>query len=267
MTGQPITLSNDAARAIARQDPAIYNAGLAPVQGVTPQSLRMRFRESRAWQHEMLGDGQFSVPDLQGEMQAESPAPATASTAASRAGMPAKPACQAACQPAYQSAYKPAAVLIPLVQRAALTLLLTQRPLHMKHHPGQISFPGGRVEASDIDAAATALRETEEEIGLAREHIEIIGMLPAYHTVTHYAVTPVVALVRPPFELTLDANEVADAFEVPLDFILDPANHEKRSRAWFGRERHFYAMPYEDKFIWGATAAMLRNLYHFLRAV
>ena len=254
MTGQPITLSNDEARAIARQDPAIYNAGLAPVQGVTPQSLRTRFRESRAWQHEMLGDGQFSVPDLQDEMQTESLAPATATTAASTAGMTAKPA------------YKPAAVLIPLVQRASLTLLLTQRPLHMKHHPGQISFPGGRVEASDADAAATALRETQEEIGLAREHIEIIGTLPAYHTVTNYAVTPVVALVRPPFELTLDANEVADAFEVPLDFILDPANHEKRSRAWFGRERHFYAMPYGDKFIWGATAAMLRNLYHFLRA-
>ena len=252
MTGQPITLSNDDARAIARQDPAIYNAGLAPVQGVTPQSLRTRFRESRVWQHEMLGDGQFSVPDRQDDMQAKS---LTAATAGTTAGMTAG------------LAYKPAAVLIPLVQRAALTLLLTERPLHMKHHPGQISFPGGRVEASDIDAAATALRETEEEIGLARKHIEIIGTLPAYHTVTHYAVTPVVALVRLPFQLTLDANEVADAFEVPLDFILDPANHEKRSRAWFGRERHFYAMPYEDKFIWGATAAMLRNLYHFLRAV
>ena len=240
MTDQRVTLSNDDARAIARQDPALYNAGLLPVRGVTPQSLRARFGSPRAWQHEMLGDGQFTPPP-------DGPA-------GSSAGM------------TTDEAYKPAAVLIPLVQRAALTLLLTQRPLHMKHHPGQISFPGGRVEASDVDAAATALRETQEEIGLARAHIEIIGTLPAYHTVTNYAVTPVVALVQPPFELTLDANEVADAFEVPLDFVLDPANHEKRSRAWFGRERHFYAMPYGDKFIWGATAAMLRNLYHFLRA-
>lgn len=240
MTDQRVTLSNDDARAIARQDPGLYNAGLAPVRGVTPQSLRTRFQAPRNWQHEMLGDGQFTAPDgagglIQGITAGE--------------------------------AYKPAAVLIPLVQRASLTLLLTQRPLHMKHHPGQISFPGGRVEASDTDATATALRETQEEIGLAREHIEIIGTLPAYHTVTNYAVTPVVALVQPPFKLTLDANEVADAFEVPLDFLLDPANHEKRSRAWFGHERHFYAMPYGDKFIWGATAAMLRNLYHFLRAV
>ena len=239
MTDQRITLSNEDARAIVRQDPALYNAGLAPVRGVTPQSLRARFQAPRDWQHEMLGDGQFTAPDGAGGLIA---------------GLTAG------------EAYKPAAVLIPLVQRASLTLLLTQRPLHMKHHPGQISFPGGRVEASDTDAIATALRETQEEIGLARKHIEIIGTLPAYHTVTNYAVTPVVALVQPPFELTLDANEVADAFEVPLEFLLDPANHEKRSRAWFGRERHFYAMPHGDKFIWGATAAMLRNLYHFLRA-
>ena len=239
MTERRVTISNDDARAIARQDPALYNAGLAPVRGVTPQSLRTRFQEQCDWQHEMLGDGQFAPPDgtdglIEGLTAGE--------------------------------AYKPAAVLIPLVQRASLTLLLTQRPLHMKHHPGQISFPGGRVEATDIDATATALRETREEIGLTRDHIEVIGTLPAYHTVTNYAVTPVVALVLPPFELTLDPNEVADAFEVPLDFVLDPVNHEKRSRAWFGRERHFYAIPYEDKFIWGATAAMLRNLYHFLRA-
>ena len=240
MIERRVTISSDEARAIARQDPAFYNAGLAAVRGVTPESLRLRFREPRDWQHEMLGDGQFTPPDgadglIEGLIAGET--------------------------------YKPAAVLIPLVQRTSLTLLLTQRPLHMKHHPGQISFPGGRVEASDVDATATALRETQEEIGLAREHIEVIGTLPAYHTVTNYAVTPVVALVLPPFELTLDSNEVADAFEVPLDFVLDPANHEKRSRAWFGRERNFYAMPYEDKFIWGATAAMLRNLYHFLRAV
>ena len=230
-TDRSATLSTADARAIAPQDPASYNAGLAAVRGITPQQLRTRFAEQRAWRHEMLGDGQFAG-----------------------LGLPAG------------HAYKPAAVLVPLVQREALTLLLTQRPMHMKHHPGQISFPGGRVEASDADAIAAALRETQEEIGLASHHIDIIGALPPYHTVTNYAVTPVVALVQPPFELTLDANEVADAFEVPLDFILDPANHEKRSRPWQGRERHFYAMPYQDRFIWGATAAMLRNLYHFLRA-
>ena len=225
-------LSTDAARAIARQDPATFNAGLAPVRGMTAAALRSRFAQALTWQHEMLGDGQFAGLEL----------------------------------PEGQS-YKAAAVLVPLVQRDSLNLLLTQRPLHMKHHPGQISFPGGRVEASDADPIATALRETQEEIGLDARHIEVVGTLPPYHTVTNYAVTPVVALVQPPFALTLDANEVADAFEVPLDFILDPANHEKRSRAWFGRERHFYAMPYEDRFIWGATAAMLRNQYHFLRVV
>jgi len=225
------TLSTEAARAIAPQDPATYNAGLVPIRGVTPATLRSRFSQQREWQHEMLGDGQFTSLEFPGG-----------------------------------HTYKPAAVLIPLVQRDALMLLLTQRPMHLKHHPGQISFPGGRVEAFDADSVATALRETQEEIGLDAKHIEVIGALPPYHTVTSYAVTPVVALVQPPFTLTLDANEVADAFEVPLDFILDPANHEKRSRAWFGRERHFYAMPYQDRFIWGATAAMLRNLYHFLRA-
>ena len=230
-TDRAATLSTDAARSIARQDPALYNAGLAPVRGLTSAALRARFGQVRPWQPEMLGDGQF-------------------------AGL-ALPAGQA---------YKPAAVLVPLVQREALTLLLTQRPLHLKHHPGQISFPGGRAEPSDRDAIATALRETHEEIGLAHQHIEVIGSLPPYHTVTNYAVTPVVALVQPPFALMLDPGEVVDAFEVPLDFILDPANHEKRSRPWQGRERHFYAMPYQDRFIWGATAAMLRNLYHFLRA-
>ena len=224
-------ISNDDARLIAAQDPASYNAGLDAVHGMTPQRLRTRFSEDRPWRHEMLGDGQFAGLEL----------------------------------PAGQ-VYKQAAVLVPLVVRDAITLLLTQRPMHLKHHPGQISFPGGRVEETDSDAIAAALRETEEEVGLPRKHIELLGTLPPYHTVSNYAVTPVVALVQPPFDLKLDANEVADAFEVPLDFILDPVNHERRSRPWQGRERQFYAMPYGERFIWGATAAMLRNLYHFLRA-
>ncbi|PWV59550.1 CoA pyrophosphatase [Plasticicumulans acidivorans] len=155
----------------------------------------------------------------------------------------------------------PAAVLVPLVLRAeGLTVLLTQRTEHLSHHPGQISFPGGRCEAEDVDPIATALRETEEEIGLARSHVEIAGYLDLYQTVTGFLVTPVVAFIEPQFELTLDAFEVADAFEVPLAFILDPANHSRGSRVLGGRERFFYVLAYGERYIWGATAAMLINL-------
>jgi 8-oxo-dGTP pyrophosphatase MutT (NUDIX family) len=168
-----------------------------------------------------------------------------------------------------RSSMTAASVLIPLVLREqGLAMLLTQRTAHLTDHAGQISFPGGRAEAYDASAIDTALRETEEEIGLDRRHIDIIGTLPDYVTGTGYRVTPVVGLVTPPFVLTPDAGEVAEVFEVPLAFLMDAANHRRLSfelPEGAGR-RSFYAMPYERFFIWGATAGMLRNLFHFLRA-
>ncbi|MFL6672527.1 MAG: CoA pyrophosphatase [Massilia sp.] len=164
---------------------------------------------------------------------------------------------------------KRAAVLVPIVQRPdGLTMLLTQRTEHLTNHAGQVSFPGGRAEELDSSPIETALRETEEEIGLHRRHVEIVGVLPDYVTGTGYRVTPVVGLVKPPFELAADPNEVAEIFEVPLAFLMDGANHQRMSidlPEGAGR-RSFYAMPYERYFIWGATAGMLRNLFHFLRA-
>jgi 8-oxo-dGTP pyrophosphatase MutT (NUDIX family) len=155
----------------------------------------------------------------------------------------------------------PAAVLFPIVLRdAGHTVLLTQRTAHLRDHAGQIAFPGGRVEAEDASPLHTALRETEEEIGLPRRQVDILGYLPEYRTGTGFRVTPVVALVRPPFELVLDPYEVADAFEVPLSFLLDQANHQRHSLHYRGALRHFFAMPYGDYFIWGATAGMIRAL-------
>ena len=155
----------------------------------------------------------------------------------------------------------PAAVLAPLVERAeGYTVLLTQRTDHLEHHAGQISFPGGRTEAEDTSPVETALREAEEEIGLHRRHIvEIAGFLDLYQTVTGFLITPVVGFVTPPFGLTLDAFEVAEAFEVPLEFILDPRHHERHSMLYKGQQRQYYVIPYENRFIWGATAAMLIN--------
>lgn len=161
--------------------------------------------------------------------------------------------------------HTPAAVLVPLVLRAeAPAVLLTRRTDHLHHHPGQISFPGGRVEAGDASSVATALRETYEEIGLGADRIELLGALPDYLTGTGFRVTPVVGLVHPPFELALDAFEVAEAFEVPLSHFLDPANHQRHSMQVEGRTRHFHAMPYGDYYIWGATAGMLMSLYRAL---
>ncbi|QBE62665.1 CoA pyrophosphatase [Pseudoduganella lutea] len=165
----------------------------------------------------------------------------------------------------------PASVLVPLVEReGGLTVLLTQRTAHLHDHAGQVAFPGGRAEHDDVDAIDTALRETEEEIGLHRRHIDILGTLPLYYTGTGYAVTPVVGLVRPPFDLKADPFEVAEIFEVPLRFLMDGAHHEVRSAAVPegapGEKRTFYTMPHGGHFIWGATAGMLRNLFHFLRA-
>lgn len=159
----------------------------------------------------------------------------------------------------------PAAVLVPLVPRQdGARVLLTRRTDHLHHHPGQISFPGGRVEDADATPEETALRETEEEIGLHRRHVELLGALPDYLTGTGFRVTPVVGLVTPPFELTLDAFEVAEAFEVPLSHFLDPANHQEHSIVHEGRVRRFHAMPYHDYFIWGATAGIIMSLYRLL---
>ncbi len=161
----------------------------------------------------------------------------------------------------------PASVLIPLVVRdEGLTVLLTERTAHLNDHAGQVSFPGGSTEHGDVDAIDTALRESQEEIGLDRRHVEVIGRLPDYATVTGFMVAPIVALVFPPFELALDEFEVAEAFETPLEFLMNPAHHERREITFDEGVRHFTAMPHGNHFIWGATAAMLRNLYHFLHA-
>jgi 8-oxo-dGTP pyrophosphatase MutT (NUDIX family) len=168
-----------------------------------------------------------------------------------------------------------AAVLVPLVQRDELMVLLTRRTDHLHDHPGQVSFPGGRVDPEDVDVVATALREAQEEIGLDRTHVQVLGSLPTYTTGTGFVVTPVVALVDPAMQLTLDPFEVAEAFEVPLSFLMSPANHRWHAMERGGERREFLSMPWEGAaadgaprrfFIWGATAGMLRNLYRFLAA-
>lgn len=209
---------------------ALANEPAVPPTRLSPDWLRQRFREPVCWTPEFGAEA---------EMNFSGRAPV------------------------------PAAVLVPLVARAdQLHLLLTLRASHLHDHAGQVSFPGGRVDPEDADAVATALRETEEEIGLARRHIEVIGKLPDYQTGTGFTVTPVVGLVHPPFALTADTFEVAEIFEVPMHHLMNGAHHELRSAEFPNRpgRRSFYAMPYQEYFIWGATAAMLRNLYHFLRA-
>jgi 8-oxo-dGTP pyrophosphatase MutT (NUDIX family) len=211
-------------------------ADLAPVplQRLTAQGLRERFRTPPAWEPERIGDVGFGTREQTG-----------------------------------------AAVLIPLVTREALTVLLTRRTSHLKAHAGQISFPGGRVESEDPDAVATALRETQEEVGLAPQQIEVLGHLPTYTTVTGFVVTPIVGLVAPPLALTPDPFEVDETFEVPLNFLMTPAHHRRHAMTAGGGRHDFLSMPWRglghageerDYFIWGATAAMLRNLYRFLAA-
>ena len=161
----------------------------------------------------------------------------------------------------------PAAVLVPLVNRPqGLQLLLTQRSASLPDHPGQISFPGGRVEPTDADHAAAALRETTEEIGLSATRVEVLGRLAQYETVTGFRVVPVVGWVEPPFDLAPDPLEVADVFEVPLEFILDTANHQRHYRMLGTIRRDYWAIPWLHRYIWGATAAMLlileRTLSH-----
>jgi 8-oxo-dGTP pyrophosphatase MutT (NUDIX family) len=171
-----------------------------------------------------------------------------------------------------------AAVLLPLVKRDELMLLLTLRSAHLSTHSGQIAFPGGRTDDTDRDATHTALREAQEEIGLPPDHVEVLGTLPIYVTGTAYIVTPVVALVQPGFELVPNPREVADVFEVPLAYLMNPANHRRHEMEFDGMRRQWLSMPYLDKaikpdasqsverFIWGATAGMLRNFYRFLSA-
>jgi 8-oxo-dGTP pyrophosphatase MutT (NUDIX family) len=159
----------------------------------------------------------------------------------------------------------PAAVLFPIVLReTAPTVLLTQRTAHLKDHAGQISFPGGRIEPEDTSERHAALRETEEEVGLSPTAVEVVGYLPEYLTSTGFRVVPVVGFVTPPFDLRPDPFEVAEVFEVPLSFLLDPANHQQHEIHWRGKLRQYYAMPYGDYFIWGATAGMIMSLFHRL---
>jgi 8-oxo-dGTP pyrophosphatase MutT (NUDIX family) len=165
-----------------------------------------------------------------------------------------------------QPPLKAAAVLVPIVEHEGeLTVLLTRRTDHLADHAGQVSFPGGRIEPEDADPEHAALREAREEVGLPAEQVELIGRLDIYRTRTGFEVVPVVGLVRPPLALAPDPYEVAEVFEVPLSFILDPANHELHSRELRGATRHFYVLPYEGRNIWGATAGMLVNLAQVLR--
>lgn len=160
-----------------------------------------------------------------------------------------------------------AAVLIPVVDHGdASTVILTKRAEKLKSHSGQIAFPGGRIDPTDASAEAAALRETIEEIGLTPSHIDVIGRLPDYVTGSGYRIAPVLGIVRPGFHLTLNPGEVDDAFEVPLGFLMDPLNHNRASRIFQDRERFFYAMPYEERYIWGVTAGIIRALYERLYA-
>lgn len=203
---------------------------VAPEQ-LTVRALRARFSSPPDWQPEIVADGRL--------LQAYEPP-------------------------------REAAVLIPLVMHdTGATVLLTRRTAHLHDHAGQISFPGGRIEGHDKNATAAALRETEEEVGLRPESVEVLGTLPPYATATGYVVTPVVGLVTAGFSLALDHFEVEEVFEPPLSFLMNPAHHERRLVDVGGVRRTFYAMPYfagRRYFIWGATAAMLRNFYHLLRA-
>jgi 8-oxo-dGTP pyrophosphatase MutT (NUDIX family) len=158
-----------------------------------------------------------------------------------------------------------AAVLVPIVDHpSGLSVIFTKRTSHLKAHSGQVSFPGGRAEPEDPTPEFTALREAQEEIGLAMERVEVLARLPDYLTRTGFRVTPVVGLIVPPLDLTPDPREVEDVFEVPLAFLLDPKNHQRRSREIQGRTASYYELTYQERSIWGATAGMLVNLYQHL---
>lgn len=163
-----------------------------------------------------------------------------------------------------------ASVLVPIVKRAQPTVLLTQRTAHLANHSGQIAFPGGKADASDADPTATALREAQEEVGLDPALVQVLGVLPTYLTGSAFIISPVIALVEPDLALSPSPGEVAGVFEVPLEFLMNPANHRRHSFEWQGVRREWLSMPYLDdgveRFIWGATAGMLRNFYRFLAA-
>jgi len=158
-------------------------------------------------------------------------------------------------------ATKPAAVLIPIIDRSAPTVLLTIRTQELASHAGQVAFPGGKIDPEDESPVAAALREAEEEIGLVPALVEPIGYLDLYLTFSGFRILPTVARVAPDFRLSLNPREVTEAFEVPLEFLMNPANHQRGSRDWKGIMRDYYAMPFEDRYIWGITAGILRNLY------
>jgi 8-oxo-dGTP pyrophosphatase MutT (NUDIX family) len=158
-------------------------------------------------------------------------------------------------------ATKPAAVLVPVVDRTRPTILLTQRTAELASHAGQIAFPGGRIDPNDESPVAAALREAREEVGLLPMLVEPIGYLDLYLTFSGFRILPTVARVKPDFTLTLNPSEVTEAFEVPLDFLMEPANHQRKTRDWKGIAREYYAMPFGERYIWGITAGILRNLY------
>jgi len=204
---------------------------------LTPDALRLRFMQEKQWQPEVTDENRAALA-REGSVKAGRGNDLT-----------------------------PAAVLIPLIiYEDELKILLTQRTTHLHDHPGQISFPGGRSDPQDASAIDTALREAEEEIGLPSQRVEVLGSLPHYLTITGYQVTPVVSLVDAGHSYAPDEFEVADIFEVPMTYLMNPHHHEQRMWQSPQGQRRFYAMPYENKFIWGATAGMLRNLYHFLKA-
>lgn len=161
-----------------------------------------------------------------------------------------------------EASLKPAAVLVPIVDRQeGATMLLTQRAAALRNHSAQIAFPGGRIDQEDSGPVETALREAEEEIGLDRRHVTPLGFLDAYITGTGYRIVPVVARVEPRFELSINLEEVDEAFETPLSFLMNAANHQTHGKFWNGRHRSYYAMPWGDRYIWGATAGIIRNLH------